>query len=488
MNKYKLNLRIFNILQTHRYELISLLTGASVMILEIVGTRLIAPYFGTSTYVWTSMIGVILGSLSLGLWYGGRLADKYDTRHDLGLIIAGSAVLVLAMSFLQEPVLTLIANQQFDLRFSSIIAAIVLFGAPSMLIGMVSPHLAKLRVTSLKTTGATIGRLEAASAIGSIGGTFLSGYWLLAYFGTRSVTLWLVILLAVTSFLASPKRFVWSRVSIIVIAGVFLVSPSYTPGILADIDSAYNRYQVVQSDYNSRTANLLIMDRQSVQSGVYPDSPSEIVFPYAKSMIRATLDLPDAKRILVIGGGAYTIPMILGKELPQAFIDVAEIDPVLDKLSREYFGYTDLPNLHVYHEDGRTFINRRNEKYDLILIDAFNSLTPPFHLTSREAVGRLKQNLQKGGAVIVNTPTEYDGEFLPSLQKTYANIFGQVSIHQAEEVSLDIKHVKQNFIIVATESASRLQKLTKHLNKPISPPRSGILLTDNYAPVERLSF
>ncbi len=472
-------------IRTYRYELVSFLTGASVMVLEIVGARLIAPHFGTSTYVWTSMIGVILGSLSLGLWYGGRLADKYDTRQDLGLIIAGSAVLVLAMSFLQEPILELVARQQLDLRFSSVVAAIVLFGPPSMLIGMVAPHLAKLRVTSLKTTGATIGRLEAASAVGSIGGTFLSGYWLLAYFGARSVTLWLVILLIATSFLANPKRFVWPRISVVLITGLLLITPSRTPGVLSDVDSAYSRYQVVRATYNGQAANLLLMDKRSIQSGVYPDNPSELIFPYTKVMAQTVFNSPDAKRILIIGGGAHTMPLTLGKKLPHVSIDVAEIDPALDGLSRKYFGYRDLPNVHIHYEDGRTFLNTRREKFDLILMDAFNSLTPPFHLTSREAVMQLKQNLQKDGVVVVNTPTEYGGELLPSLQRTYASVFSGVSIHQAETVSL---HTKQNFIIIATDSTSRLQETTKDMRESISPPRPGILLTDNYAPVERLSF
>ncbi len=472
-------------IRDYRYELIALLTGASVMILEIVGARLIAPYFGTSTYVWTSMIGIILGSLSLGFWYGGRLADKYDTEQDLGLIIAGAAALVLAMTFLQEPALELIINQQFDLRFSSAIAAIILFGPPSALIGMVSPHLAKLRVTSLKTTGTSIGRLEAAGAIGSIGGTFLSGYWLLAYLGARNVTLWLVVLLICTSFLANPKRLRWLRATVAFIAIIFLNFSTLPIGIIHDSDSAYSRYRVARASYNDRPAHLLLTDKQSIQSGMYLDDPDEPVFSYTQLMTRVVTNTEDAKRILIVGGGAHTMPTILAKRLPQSTFDVVEIDPALDDISRQYFNYKDMQNIHVHYEDGRTYINKSHDAYDLIIMDAFNSLTPPFHLTSREAVLRLKYNLSRGGLILINAPADFYGEFLPSLLKTYTSVFTEVSAYQSDKESLN---KRQNFLIVATDDKPKLSQLTEGFPTPVDPPKTGLVLSDDYAPVERLSY
>lgn len=469
-----------------RYELIALLTGACVMILEIVGARLIAPYFGTSTYVWTAMIGVILGALSIGFWYGGRLADRYDSKQDLGLIIAGAAALVFIASLLQEEVLRTIASQRMDLRLSSFLAAVVLFGPPSLLIGMVSPHLAKIQVKSLKTTGTTIGRLEAAGAIGSITGTFLSGYVLLAYFGARRLTFMLVVVLLLTSFLASRRTFLWGRLVLIVLAVLSALYPGLPAGVAYDKDSAYSRYWVKQAAYNGREANLLLMDSYSIQSASYLDQPTEPAFSYAQRMLEGILDFDNPKQILVIGGGAYTLPTVIRQQLPDTKVDVAEIDPAMGDIAERYFGYEPQEGIRVFYEDGRSFLNRHTENYDIIIMDAFSSLTPPFHLTSREAVELLAANLGDNGVVMVNAPGRYNGEFIGSMIKTYRQVFGSVELYQAN--TTNTLSGRQNFIILAGNNPGVLSKVSQKYPDKLMEPSSGFVLTDDYAPVERLSY
>lgn len=478
-------MKLIALMKQHRYELISFLTGASVMMLEIVGARLIAPYFGTSTYVWTAMIGVILGALSLGFWLGGRMADKDRPVQDIVLILTIAAALVIAISLFQRPILGLIARQDLDLRISAIIAATLLFGPASLLIGMVSPHLAKIRVTSLKTTGAAVGRLEAAGALGSIAGTFASGYFLLAYFGAQKLSITLAILLVATSFLAGTKQYRVLRILLVVAALLLLVVPVREKGILYDKDSAYSRYLVKESIYKGRTARVLLMDKQSIQSGIFPDEPLEPVFDYVRQMFEATKTEHTEGRILMIGGGAYTLPNMLHDALPDTPIDVVEIDPELSAISTKFFAYRPNALVDEYYQDGRSYINRTQLRYNVILIDAFSSLTPPFHLTTIEAAERVKMLLGENGTVIINLPTRYDAGFASSLSETYRNVFANVDLYQAN-ASIGIDE-PQNFLLVA--GATEPEIATRQvLGSSIAFPDGGFVLTDDYAPVERLTY
>lgn len=472
-------------LRRHRYELVAALTGATVMMLEIVGARLIAPFFGTSTYVWTAMIGVILGALSLGFYYGGRLADRDRPAAGLELIISGAAVLVLVMVLFQQPVLELLARQRLDLRLSAVLAAITLFGVPSFLIGMVSPHLAKIRVTSLKTTGATIGRLEAAGSLGSIAGTFLSGYVLLAYFGARNLSIMLAVTLVLTSFLIGRREFLPLRFGILAAALALLLWNPLPAGVLADKDTAYSRFLVREGRLGSRPFRTLLMDGQSIQSAAYADDFSEPAAPYIARFFDVAAAYDPSGRILVVGGGAHSFPVIWQHHSPDTAIDVVELDPGLREISERYFGFEQGPQTRLFYEDGRSFLNRARERYDLIFMDAYSSLTPPFQLSSIEAVRRLDDNLGEHGVVVVNAAATYHG-FLPSLVRTYGAVFPHLAAYSASPA--DILDGTQNFIILASRDAAALERAATRLMHRVSLPAGGMVLTDDFAPVERLSY
>jgi hypothetical protein len=171
----------------YRYELIAVLNGAIIMVLEIVGARIIAPHFGSSVYVWTAVIGVILGVLSAGYWYGGRLADRHASDRGLSLIL-GLAALVLLVSLLtRELSLGLAETLGGDIRLQALVAALLIFAPANFLMGTVSPYLAKLRITELSTAGSSVGGLYAAGTAGSIVGTFAAGYWLISVMGNRAL-------------------------------------------------------------------------------------------------------------------------------------------------------------------------------------------------------------------------------------------------------------------------------------------------------------
>ncbi len=211
-------------LKTYRYEIIAALSGATVMILELVGARMMAPFFGTSTYVWTAMIGVILGALSFGYWYGGRLADRGATDKGLMLILISASLVTALGLILQSQLFPLVASLRLDVRISAIISALLLFAPASALLGIVSPYVAKLKLSSLKTAGSSIGRRYAAGTIGSIVGTFLTGYWLIALLGNFTLGIVVVITLVLISFIAERHLIVIPRIIGLVALGGLLYS------------------------------------------------------------------------------------------------------------------------------------------------------------------------------------------------------------------------------------------------------------------------
>ncbi|HEY1063701.1 MAG TPA: fused MFS/spermidine synthase, partial [Candidatus Saccharimonadales bacterium] len=306
---------MLQLLRAHRYELIAFLTGGAVMTLEIVGARLIAPFFGTSIYVWTAMIGVILGSLAVGYWAGGLLADRRNPQTTLVYLLIGASVLVATIGLIQSSVLSAIADLQFDLRLSTFLAACLLFAPASLLIGTVSPHLAKIRIESLETSGRSVGRLEAAGALGSIAGTFLCGYFLLGFVGSRRLVIGVAVLLLLTSLFAYGRGLRRERLGILTaLIMIGALATADTNNIRADVDTPYGRYQVIEGQYQGRAAIFLRNDNLGLQSGIAINQPREPLFDYIRRFHDAAKLFGPQSATLVIGGGAYTFPSMLADE------------------------------------------------------------------------------------------------------------------------------------------------------------------------------
>ena len=472
---------MLDLVRDNRFELIAFLTGASVLALEITGARLIAPAFGMSTYVWTAMIGVILGALSLGYWLGGKTADKDDPEKGIFYLLSGASILVVGISFVHEAFVDYIAEQNLDLRLSAILVALMLFSVPSLLIGMVTPHLAKIRITSLKTSGASVGKLEAAGAIGSIAGTFITGYILLGFVGSRDTILIIAILLQLTTFIINHKTRVVERLALIGGTTWLLFASSTSAMVLADIDSTYARYQVRQFPNQGSVVNGLFMDSYSIQSAYDINDPTRPVLLYTEKILELTENLQrEPSNILVIGGGTYTLPSLLKMQYPEAQVTIVEIDPALTELAEDYFGY-EPGSATVVHEDARTYINRSDETFDLIIVDAYSSITPPFHLVTVEAIEAMRDLLTDDGTLMANIAAFVDSELLGSLQKTYGVVFNWSETYRATfRYSED---AKQSYILAASSENHFASQ-----NTDLVQEADGLILTDDFSPVERLSY
>lgn len=476
-------------LKNYKYEIIAALSGATVMMLELVGARMMAPFFGTSTYVWTAMIGVILGALSFGYWYGGRLADRGASDKGLMLILFGAALFTTVALILQVRILPSIASAGLDVRVSAIVSALTLFAPASALLGVVSPYVAKLKLSSLKTAGASIGRLYAAGTLGSIAGTFLTGYWLIAIFGNFMLGVIVVVALFGISFLAEWRSLILPRIVAIVVAVslLFLVGSRTEAGIISDTDSSYARYRVMetQRQEDGLPVRYLLMDSLGAQSGVVVGQENALIFEYTKGFKAVADTRPKSDNILVVGGGAYTFPSAVAVERPLSMVDVVEIDPALDTIARDYFGYTQKANLHLIHEDGRVFLNRNRTQYDQLYMDAYSSLTPPYQLTTVQAVRRMKEALVSDGILVVNliaSPTDADPYYRATIA-TYAAVFDEITVLKVQPANQPTD--PQNLLLVMGDSRS--VEAARNLGYELANlPQLGVVLTDDYAPVEQL--
>ncbi len=488
-------------MQKYILEIIVFICGAAIMILELVGSRIMAPYLGTSIVVWTSLIGIILGFLSLGYWYGGKAADQNPSYKIFSFVIFVGAIFVGLIVFVQSMVLNFIQNGIDNIYFGAIIATITLFAIPSTLLGMVSPYAVRLKMKDVATSGKTVGNLYAISTIGSIAGTFAVGFLLIPFLGSTKIIFFLSIGLIFTSILACARYFLKTKiVSIIFLLLCFFVSVSLykmnaEQGFI-DIDTRYNRVWIYKSiDQKTQRPILnLTTDPLGKQSGMFLDNDDDLVFEYTKYYRLAKHFKPDLKYSLMIGGAAYSYPKDYLKKYSDAKIDVVEIDKKLTELAKQYFNLKDDPRLTIYHEDGRTFLNKTENKYGAILMDAFTShLSIPYQLTTKEAVQKMHGILDDTGVVLVNIISAIEGEngkFLRAEYATYKSVFPQVYLIPVRDNSNGLE--TQNIMLVALKSDVKplfisddqeLNNYLEHLwDKEID--LDVPILTDDYAPVD----
>lgn len=481
-------------------EIIVFAVGAAVMILELVGSRILAPYLGTSIFVWTSIIGIILGSLSLGYWQGGKMADKNSNYKTFSLILLLAAVLIGLNIFLKSFLLTALYGYKGDIRIEAIAASIILFAPASFLLGIISPYAVKLKMQNLDKSGSTVGNLYAISTIGSIIGTFLAGFFLISYFTNTELLLMLSLILIACSLISYGKysnkiKFGLFLILIFSFAITNSIEKYYREQGLIDIDTAYNKVWVFPATDPETGKKIKIMMLNNESNSAMNLDNDDLVFKYTKFYRLGEHFNPHFKNSLMLGGGAYSWPKYYLKNYPEAKIDVVEIDPSLTEISRQYFRLANDPRLAIHHADARIFLNETNNKYDIIFGDAFKSMySIPYQLTTREATEKIFNALNDNGAAIINIIGSIEGKkskFIQAEYKTYKSIFPQVYIFPVEKYYDG--ETPQNIMLVALKSDqkplfrnndSELDKLLQHLwTKEIKTDLP--ILTDDWAPVDQ---
>jgi len=478
------------------------------MVIELVAGRIMAPYVGVSLYTWTSIIGVVLAGISIGAYLGGMIADRYPTPRTLGWLLFLSGLAALSIAPLTEAVARW--PLQTSLMFRILTVTTIIFFAPSCLLGMISPVVVRLSLDRLDRSGNVVGKIYAFSTLGSILGTFATGFFLISYMGTRNI----LLLMAVILILSSPffgGAFLRRRVFFVLFPALFVFLWSIH-GQAFKKQRDNNSYFYTETDYytielkqlekEGRTLEAVILDNL-IHSYVDLEDPFHLQYGYER--VYAELVAWKAKknpnfRALIIGGGGYTFPRYLEVKYPQATIEVIEIDPRLTEIAHDYLGLPADTRIRSYNDDARWFLMNFPEKgvYDFIFGDAFNDLSIPYHLTTKEFNALIKSLLKPDGLFIANTIDHFErGLFLPAYVRTLQEVFGRDKvclIADSDFARMGINTIiaaaspaRQEWAGVRNSSAGRCFVLgPTELNQKMAP-RLNVVLTDDYAPVDNLT-
>lgn len=486
-------------------------SGAVLMALEIVGSRVLAPYFGNSIFVWGSLISVVLAALSVGYYWGGWLSKKSPSFARLLVLILIPGALIFFLPFFYPSINEWIASIDFGNRLNPLIASTIYFLLPGIFLGTVSPYAIRLAATALSTVGSTAGTLYALSTCGSIFGTLFTAFYLIPVLGVSNIIHTLgatLVLLAVLLWpLARTPREAMVK-GAATLALLALISGAFPSDLWAKTlfakDSFYHHIRV-EEDHEAR---YLYFDR-TLQSAMNLDDPTMLRLIYSRYVSLGLAFRPDAARAFIIGLGGGSIPKKYRKEFPSMEIDVAEIDPEVVQVAKKYFHLKEDKNLRVHAQDGRLFLTRTSNRYDLILVDAFYTDSIPFHLTTREFFKAAERRLVPDGVVVINiigAVTGPGGRITRSIVKTLREVFPQIYVFPTRGNRPTTLDAIQNVIVVATKKTQRLdiREITRRassLGRGLFPNSirdvaasyyEGWLaddvpvLTDDYAPTDNL--
>jgi predicted membrane-bound spermidine synthase len=478
-----------------RLSVLVFVAGCGTLATEISASRLLAPYFGSSTIVWANIIGLILIYLSIGYWLGGKLADRRPEPRLLGLLVVAAAAVIAATPFIARPILDL-AVRGLDVAtvgavVGSFFAALALFAIPVTLLGAVSPFAIRLAIPDVKHAGAVAGRLYALSTVGSIVGTFVSALVTIPLLGTQRTMLGAAALLVLGAALLLGRR--WQLVTV-VFFGLLLIpagAVKATPGLLYETESRYQYVQVVERGDGSRV--LKLNEGVAVHSLWRPDTVLTGGEWDMFLMVPPLLDRP-VRRMCVIGNAGGTIARAYGVLYPDVEIDGVEIDPKVTEAGRRFMGLGENLRLHVVTADGRPFLQTTNERYDLIVIDAYRQPYIPFYLATREFFRLARERLVPGGVLALNVAqVPGDDRLGEAIGSTLLAEFPQGWAWKPlrfNELMLGFdRPVGRQELLDRTRSVdSRLASLVPLLERQLRPVRAEVSpLTDDRAPVEWLT-
>jgi spermidine synthase len=491
-------------------------SGAVVMALELLGSRLLAPVFGNSIFVWGSLIGVVLASLSGGYYLGGKLADRKPNLETLSIAIFGAGLLILALPAFAQPVFNAVIWAHLGDRYAPLLATTVLLGPSSILLGMVSPYAIRLAAKSFENLGKASGNLYALSTLGSIFGTFVTVFVLIPEFGVNKIIVGLGVTLLFVAFLGLGIRlkvFVLIILIAVPLAAPYLVSRQLTVATYSlalgdtiyETDTPYHHILVVDAfdTAHESTIRYLIMD-DNFHSAMDLGNTDRTVFEYTDYFHLPFLMNPSISKVLFIGGGGFTGPKSFLRHYPNVTVDVAEIDPEVIRVAEQYF-QVDASNsrLHIFNEDGRIFLQATDKKYDLVVLDAYSKSYVPFHLMTSEFFNLLAEHLTSNGTVISNLIAQTSGGSsallgaeVNTMRGTFPNVYTFAT--RGPEYP-DLQNIiilgslnpqilsDRDFPSLATAPNAAAVQLTSDVSNFFSmQPGNAPILTDNFAPVENL--
>lgn len=475
------------------YNLYVFISGAAVMLLEFAASRLLAPYFGTSIFVWGNIIGAILIALSLGYFIGGKLADRTPDLAVISRYVLAASVLVslipVFMMLLVVPLSELQTSFSFRLGFSiigSFVAIVLLFALPVILLGMVSPFIIRIATKDIQTAGQVAGGLYAWSTMGSIVGTFASAFFIVPFLGSRETIFISAVLLALIGMIGM-KRYGYTVVLVlpIVLYGWFSQQPLRADAaVLEEGETLYQYYAVIDSEDRLLLQYNEGLGTQSLymKAGVLTDS-------YFDYVALAPSLRPDSTSAVVLGLAGGTLTRQLTTYYPDLQITGVELDPEIIAVAQRWFDLAAQP-MTVVVDDGRNFMRSTSAQYDLVFMDVFaNEYYIPWHMTTVEFFETVAAHQPQDGVIAMNIGS--NGEtgqlfqaMLTTLQQVYPFVY-TVAVPDSLNYAVFAARVPLDPLTLATSlDEDRPVDYTIQAWKRFAPTQAIAPLTDNRAPVE----
>jgi spermidine synthase/Tfp pilus assembly protein PilF len=493
------------------------------MIIELVASRLIARHLGSSLYTWTAVIGVVLAGITIGNYIGGRLADSFrpqKTIATLFIISSASCVITVILNNIVGE-WTFLWNLNWPVRVFVHVGLVFLL--PSIILGTISPLVAKMALEKELPQGRTVGDIYAFGAAGSIAGTFIAGYYLIAVMGTINIIWSVAIILATMAIFYWAKSwipYIYAAALVIILLIVFLPSglaknvgtsvglrTITDPAVIYEDETPYCYVAVRQISRNPDVREF-IQDKLT-HSQIVMNNIDSLEYFYTKIFAGLTHELSKNKETinsLVIGGGGYAFPRYLKKHWPESRVDVVEIDPGVTKAAIEAFGLAPDSSINTINMDARNYIDDLIEQkykkiktpsYDFIYEDAINDYSVPFQLVTKEFNDKIYPILSDDGIYMINLIDTYNnaqflGAIVNTIEKTFPNVYVLTNL-------VSLPSLRETYVVVAAKQPIDIKKMFGQYDKSLKvryfgpsdydylkKKADGIVLTDDYAPVENL--
>jgi len=493
------------------------ISGFCLMVIELVASRIVAPYLGSSLYTWTGVIGVVLAGIAVGNYTGGIVAERGVTKKTVGLIFILAGFVAILAFYMSRPLADVIRDMQPQLPVAIILFSVVEFFPVSFLLSNITPIVIAASLDSLQKTGTTVGRIYAVSSLASILGTFAAGYVLIPMLGVKTIMLMIAAVLILTGVVVGRPQ--TTKVSVAALLMVLLLDAALFLPKFCDAETRYFCLRITPVKAAEGIVRYLRLDCL-VHSKVSPE-PRRLGYDYESAYAVVTEYLQEQMasqpiRAMFIGGGGYVMPRYMEEVYPDSQLTVAEIDPGVTEMNIKYLGLNPQGRIRTVNEDARQFLmsDADGQTYDIVFGDAYNDIAIPFHLTTKEFFQLVRDHLSPGGIYALNIIDANNlGRLWSSFMRTAVEVFPHI-----EMATLDTEWQKNpwrtTFVLLASNEpidrakwqAAAEKAYTDRLLPPAPVPvedaiylmsdqekeemmngRRGLVLTDNYVPVDSLT-
>jgi len=418
---------------------IVVLPAAVLMALEIVSSRLLAPQFGGSVYVWGSIIGVFLAAMSLGYVFGGRVADRRPRLEALGALLLASAFLQWATAFGGRRVVAVLGEWSAGHPAGTLLATTLLFAPATALLATVSPFAVRVASRERERLGGLAGRLYALSTFGSLAGTLAATFALVPTLRLDTLLALLVSATALSAALCFRCTHAAGLLLAVVAAAGPWLSPSLvreSPGLLAERITPYQSLVVREA------GGLRLLESDGTRHGALALATGEPALSYLAGAQAAWLFQPETESVLVLGLGSGGLGHYLRRRFPAVEVTYVEIDPAVPEIARRWFGFETGPGLELVIDDARRFVASTARQFDLVYCDTYVGQSVPFHLATREFFSEAAGRLVPGGVVAVNLAGALEHPFARAILRTMRQVFPLVVAFRIESSA--------NFLLVGS--------------------------------------